>query len=87
MRLCINCRFYAGLHARVPGKLVIRQPGESKFCLHPSTISEIDPVDGEPRRYSRNALAYNQRQYPHWIAVLVGRCGSRARFFEPQDGE
>jgi len=54
--------------------------------MHPSTVSEIDPVDGETRRYTRNALAYNQRQYPHWMAIVVGRCGTRARFFE-QEGE
>jgi len=50
--------------------------------MHPSTISEIDPVDGKPRRYMRNSLAYNQRQYPHFLAVIAGRCGSRARYFE-----
>ncbi|RAR51667.1 hypothetical protein C7401_13627 [Paraburkholderia unamae] len=87
MKLCINCRYYGGRKRRAPDQLVVPQPGESRLCLHPSTITEIDPEDGEPRRYSRNALAYNQRQYPHWFAVLAGRCGTRARFFEPMEGE
>lgn len=93
MRLCVECRFFAtsasslsSKPATRPGVPTIPQPGGSHLCMHPSTVSEIDPVDGETRRYTRNALAYNQRQYPHWMAIVVGRCGTRARFFE-QEGE
>jgi hypothetical protein len=86
VKLCIYCRHY-GENEALKGAPVIRQRGESGLCMHPSTISEIDPVDGEARRYQRNALAYNQRQYPHFIAIIAGRCGTRARFFEERGCE
>jgi hypothetical protein len=80
---CKDCRYF-GANLPSDSGLPIKQSGESDLCKHPSTISEIDPTNGKPRRYSRNALAYNQRQYPHFFAVLAGRCGARGRFFQPK---
>lgn len=85
MKLCIDCRYYGMPASERPGR--IRHPGDSDMCVHPSTISEIDPTDGKPIRYAREASAYSQRQYPHWFAVLAGRCGSRARFFEAKEAD
>lgn len=82
MKLCKDCRYYGMPAAARPGR--IRQAGDSDMCVHPSTISEIDPVDGKPIRYPGAASAHTQRRYSHWFAVLAGRCGSRARFHEPE---
>lgn len=91
VKLCIDCRFYGnnapGIEEGSKEFLRLHMSGATNFCLHPSTIGEIDLVDGNPRRYSPNALAYSQRQYSHWYAVLAGRCGSRARFFEPLEAK
>ncbi|WP_369070782.1 hypothetical protein [Burkholderia gladioli] len=83
--LCIRCRHYGENLPPPPGpngRPGIRQPGAGRMCMHPSTSDGASPVDGSPMRYMRDATAHGQRSYPHWIAVLTGRCGSRARFFE-----
>lgn len=85
MKLCKDCRFY-GANLRTSttaAKPVIPQPGESLLCFHPRTVNEIDPVTGGDRRLRRRALAYNQRQYPRFMAALAGKCGKSARWFEP----
>lgn len=85
MKLCIDCRFYGMPATERPGR--IRQPGDSDMCVHPSTISHIDPVDGKPVRYASQASAHQQRDVPHLIARLTRCCGSRARFFEAREVE
>ncbi|MEK6291071.1 MAG: hypothetical protein V4793_06720 [Paraburkholderia tropica] len=90
MKLCIDCRYYGVKQPDRDGpcaKPHIPQFGASLMCTHPSTDGEVSPVDGKPSRFLHETLAYKQRLYPHWIAVIAGRCGTRARHFEAKEAD
>lgn len=88
MRLCRDCRYFGvnANRARVAASTGVRaaqipQPGTGLLCLHPNTVSAIDPTNGKVLR-STGALAYNQRQFPALLARLFNKCGTSARWFE-----